>query len=38
VARALGHRLRVLHTVIVPLIHRLSRYRTMHYELTADGG
>lgn len=37
-ARALGRRHRVLHTVIVPLIHRLSRYRTMHYELTADGG
>ena len=34
-ARALGRRHRVLHTVLVPLIHRLSRYRTMHYELAA---
>ena len=34
-ARALARRHRVLHAVVVPLIHRLSRYRTMHYELTA---
>jgi uncharacterized protein len=34
-ARALAHRHRVLHAVVVPLVHRLSRYRTMHYELTA---
>jgi PPOX class probable F420-dependent enzyme len=33
-ARALARRHRVLHAVVVPLIHRLSRYRTMHYELT----
>jgi uncharacterized protein len=32
-ARALARRHRVLHMVIVPLMHRLSRYRTMHYEL-----
>ncbi len=35
-ARALGRRHRVLHTMVVPLMHRLSRYRTMHYELTVD--
>ncbi|HEY6526374.1 MAG TPA: PPOX class F420-dependent oxidoreductase [Solirubrobacteraceae bacterium] len=34
-ARALARRHRVLHAVVVPVIHRLSRYRTMHYELTA---
>ena len=34
-ARALARRHRVLHAVVVPLIHRLSRYRTMHYELHA---
>ncbi len=32
-ARALARRHRVLHAVVVPLTHRLSRYRTMHYEL-----
>jgi uncharacterized protein len=32
-AKALGRRHRVLHTVIVPLGHRLMRVRTMHYEL-----
>jgi PPOX class probable F420-dependent enzyme len=32
-ARALARRHRVLQAVIVPLTHRLSRYRTMHYEL-----
>jgi hypothetical protein len=34
-ARALARRHRVLQAVVVPLMHRLSRYRTMHYELTA---
>jgi PPOX class probable F420-dependent enzyme len=34
-ARALARRHRVLHAVLVPLIHRASRYRTMHYELLA---
>ena len=34
-ARALARRHRVLHAVVVPLMHRLSRYRTMHYELHA---
>lgn len=32
-ARALGRRHRVLQAVVVPLMHKLSRYRTMHYEL-----
>ncbi len=35
-ARALARRHRVLQAVVVPLTHRLSRYRTLHYELTAD--
>ena len=34
-ARALARRHRVLQRVVVPVMHRLSRYRTMHYELTA---
>ncbi|HEX3979537.1 MAG TPA: PPOX class F420-dependent oxidoreductase [Solirubrobacteraceae bacterium] len=33
-ARALARRHRVLQAVVVPLMHRLSRFRTMHYELT----
>jgi uncharacterized protein len=41
--RALARRHRVLQARLVPLIHRLMRYRTMHYELHAvtggeDGG
>lgn len=32
-AKALGGRHRVLQRVLVPLMHRLARYRTMHYEL-----
>jgi hypothetical protein len=35
-ARALARRHRVLQGVAVPLMHRLRRYRTMHYELTGD--
>ena len=34
-ARALARRHRVLQGVLVPLTHRLMRYRTMHYELHA---
>jgi uncharacterized protein len=34
-AKALAHRHRVLQAVLVPLAHRLKRYRTMHYELLA---
>jgi hypothetical protein len=36
-ARALARRHRVLHGVMVPLMHRLRRYRTMHYELQELG-
>jgi uncharacterized protein len=32
-ARALARRHRILQGVLVPLTHRLMRYRTMHYEL-----
>ena len=35
-ARALARRHRVLQGLLVPLSHRLMRYRTMHYELHAD--
>ena len=34
-ARALARRHRVLQGLLVPLSHRLMRYRTMHYELQA---
>ena len=34
-ARALGRRHRVLQALVVPVSHRLMRYRTMHYELHA---
>ena len=37
-ARALARRHRVLQAVVVPLGHRLMRYRTMHYELCAADG
>jgi hypothetical protein len=36
-ARALARRHRVLQGLAVPLTHRLSRYRTMHYELQQLG-
>ena len=32
-ARALAHRHRVLQAILVPIAHRVMRYRTMHYEL-----
>ena len=34
-ARALARRHRVLQGLLVPVAHRLMRYRTMHYELQA---
>jgi uncharacterized protein len=34
-AGALGRRQRALQGILVPLGHRLMRYQTMHYELTA---
>ena len=36
-ARALARRHRVLQAVMVPVMHRLARYRTMHYELQELG-
>lgn len=35
-ARALARRHRVLQGLLVPLAHRVARYRTMHYELHLD--
>jgi uncharacterized protein len=35
-ASALARRHRVLQAVLVPAMHRLRRYRTMHYELEPD--
>lgn len=35
-ARALARRHRVLQAVLVPAMHRLMRYRTVHYELRPD--
>jgi hypothetical protein len=35
-ARALARHHRFLQGFLVPLAHRLLRYRTMHYELTPD--
>jgi PPOX class probable F420-dependent enzyme len=35
-AKALARRHRLLQAVLVPLAHRLMRYRTMHYELRSD--
>ena len=36
VAQALARRHRVLQGLLVPLAHRVMRYRTLHYELLAD--
>jgi uncharacterized protein len=33
-ARAIARRQPILQGVVVPLAHRLMRYRTLHYELT----
>ena len=35
-ARALARRHRMLQGLLVPVSHRLMRYRTMHYELQAN--
>jgi uncharacterized protein len=37
-ARALARRHRVLQAVLVPTMHRVMRYQTMHYELQPDRG
>ncbi len=34
-AKALARRHRLLQALLVPLFHRLMRYRTVHYELVA---
>ena len=36
-ARAIARRQRILQGLLVPLLHRLMRYRTLHYELTPTG-
>jgi hypothetical protein len=35
-AKALARRHRVLQGIVVPLAHRVMRYKTMHYELHPD--
>ena len=37
-ATALARRHRVLQAVLVPTMHRIARYRTMHYELDVVSG
>jgi hypothetical protein len=37
-AKALARRHRVLQAVLVPAMHRLMHYQTMHYELRPDPG
>jgi PPOX class probable F420-dependent enzyme len=37
-ARAIARRQPILQGVLVPLFHRLMRYRTLHYELTTLEG
>ena len=32
-ARALARRYRILQAILVPIAHRMLRYRTLHYEL-----
>jgi len=36
-AKALARRHRVLQAILVPVSHRIMRYRTMHYELHDNG-
>ena len=35
-ARAIARRQPILQGLVVPLAHKLMRYRTLHYELTPD--
>ncbi len=37
-AKALARRHRLLQGILVPAMHRLMRYRTMHYELRPEAG
>ncbi|MBT2384481.1 PPOX class F420-dependent oxidoreductase [Streptomyces sp. ISL-11] len=36
-ARLMARKHPVLHGVLVPVVHRARRYRTLHYELTPTG-
>ena len=36
-ARALARKYRILQGILVPLSHRLARYKTLHYEVTLMG-
>lgn len=36
VRRMLSRKYPVLHGVVVPIFHRLKKYRTLHYELVLD--
>src|SRR5438046_10105566 len=36
-ARALAHKYRILQGILVPLSHRLARFKTLHYEVTLMG-
>jgi uncharacterized protein len=35
-AKVLGRKYPVFHQRLIPLAHKLARYRTMHYELTRE--
>jgi PPOX class probable F420-dependent enzyme len=35
-AKLLARRQRILQGILVPLLHRVMRYRTLHYELTPE--
>jgi len=37
-ARAIARKYRILQGILVPLVHRLGRYKTLHYELTPVDG
>ena len=37
-ARAIARRQPILQGVLVPLFHRMKRYRTLHYRVTPAGG
>lgn len=37
-ARAIARRQRILQGILVPVTHKLARYRTVHYELTTLEG
>jgi len=37
-SRALARKHRIVHGILVPLAHRLARYKTLHYEVTPVEG